>query len=255
MGLVVAFVVLLCAVAPAMHAQIHTQNHGIYLLAALPIIITSFGYHIVVPSMTTYLNRRTRKLKLVILIGSFVPLFVYLLWQWIVFAILPVAGSSGLLHILHHGDVSAGLTQALSAASNNNWLGLGVRFFGFFAIASSFIGVALGLFDLLSDGLQLRGQWGRLWVAVLTFIPPLLIAMLYPNGFIMTLSYAGVFVALLHGLLPALMAWSGRYCTGLAATGYRVFLGKAGLIVVMLISLLVVYAQVASNFHWIPTLQ
>ena len=57
---------------------------------------------------------------------------------------------------------------------------------------------------------------------MLTFVPPVFIVSLYPEIFILALSYAGLLVVVLSVLLPASMVWSGRYVTGVAKD-YRVW--------------------------------
>ena len=61
----------------------------------------------------------------------------------------------------------------------------------------------------------------------------------------MALGYGGVFVAILHGILPALMAWRGRphHSTSL----YQVVGGRLALVLVILFSVAVVYAQVIAT--------
>jgi len=68
-----------------------------------------------------------------------------------------------------------------------------------------------------------------------TFFPPLFIANHYPHIFITALSYAGVLCAILLILLPAMMAWSGRYIKK-CAYGYQVAGGKPLLLSLILIA-------------------
>src|SRR5262249_30357327 len=102
------------------------------------------------------------------------------------------------------------------------------QYFAFFALLTSFFGVALGLVDFWADGLKLKNTpYNRFWLCLLIFIPPLIFALYYPNVFLMALDYAGVFgCALLLGLLPVLMVWSGRYKLGMEGE-YRLWGGKA----------------------------
>ena len=248
-GLVAAFAVLAAVISPHMHFIIETHTHPYAIWLALPIVITSFGYHIVVPSMTQYLKRDTRTLQRVILFGSVLPLLVYLVWQYIVFGNIPVNGSHGLARLLHHGDPASGLTADLASLTGSTWVGISARAFAIFALASSFIGVALGLFDLLADGCNIqKTAKGKLGIGLLTFVPPIIFTLAYPHGFLIALSYAGLFVAIIHGILPAAMVWSGRYHRNLA-TGYRVWIGKLGLIIVFIVSCVVIFAQLYSNWH------
>ena len=51
-------------------------------------------------------------------------------------------------------------------------------------------------------------------LAAISFIPPLIFSLFYPQGFSFILSFAGIFVSLLLGIIPALMVWRGKYVLG-----------------------------------------
>lgn len=50
-------------------------------LSALPVVLTSFGFHGSIPSIVHYMGGHSRKLRRIFIIGSAIPLFVYLFWQ------------------------------------------------------------------------------------------------------------------------------------------------------------------------------
>jgi len=100
----------------------------------------------------------------------------------------------------------------------------------------------LSLFDFLADAFHIkRSPVGRLKLVIITLIPPYFYAVFYPQGFILALSYAGVFVALLGILLPAIMVGIGRW-RGLSK-GYRVPGGWFILLLMVLIALGIVWAH------------
>jgi tyrosine-specific transport protein len=103
------------------------------------------------------------------------------------------------------------------------------------------LGVSISLMDFLADGLHVKKTpLGRLGLSLLTFAPPLYFAISYPRIFFIALGYAGGFgVAILLGLLPALMVWSGRYRLGLSGA-YQAPGGKAALLAAMVVSAIVV---------------
>ncbi len=84
--------------------------------------------------------------------------------------------------------------------------------FAFFAITTSFLGVTLGLMDFLADGLRMpKLGVRRLFLALLTFVPSLAIALTYPSIFLRALGFAGgIGCALLLGLLPIWLTWIAR---------------------------------------------
>lgn len=202
-GLVIAYLLLIFFLP----TQIDTANFLHVdvpaMLIAIPVVITSFGYHILIPSLTTYMNRDRKALRKAIVIGSIIPIFVYLLWQTLVLGTVPQAM---LIEAFFKG-VQA--TEPLAAVLHNPWISLAAKLFAFFAIVTSFIGVTLSLSDFLTDGFKIKkSQSGRLIAVLLTFIPPLFFVFTYPRGFYLALQYAGAFVAILLVFLPAAMVWN-----------------------------------------------
>ena len=87
-----------------------------------------------------------------------------------------------------------------------------IELFANIAVTTSFLGVSLGLFDFLADGFKRKNnKKGRLQTACLTFIPPLLFAIGYPDGFLIALSCAALFVIILEVILPSLIVFQLRY--------------------------------------------
>jgi len=210
-------------------------------------LVTTFGYQVIIPTLRTYLNSDHKKLRLAILIGSLIPLTIYLIWEFLILGIIPVKGDPSLTAIFHSGQPQVGLTHALQQLLHIKWIALTFRGFSAFAIATSFLGVSLSLFDFLRDGLHKQGKKSRLPLVLLTFAPPLFFALAYPKGFILALEYAGVFVAILLILYPALMAWSGRYVLRISH-GYRVACGKISLVALMLFAFVVIAVEIIKKF-------
>ena len=180
----------------------------------VPVVITSFGFHSIIPTLTTYLHRDRKQLRLTLFVGSLIPFFVYVIWEFLILGIVPIEGDGGLLSAWAKGETAA---ASLSLLLANPWLGRIASAFSLFAIITSFLGVSLSLTDFLTDGFKMkRFSWGREFASLLTFLPPLLFVYTYPGGFILALQYAGIFVAILLCILPALMAWTlPRYRTRL----------------------------------------
>jgi hypothetical protein len=73
------------------------------------------------------------------------------------------------------------LVQALSGVLNSRSLDLLLVVFSNFAVASSFLGVTLGLFDYLADLFGFDDSaLGRFKTALLTFIPPMMGGLVKP---------------------------------------------------------------------------
>ncbi|MBM3192004.1 MAG: tyrosine transporter [Chlamydiae bacterium] len=172
---------------------------------ALSIIITSFGYHIIIPSLTHYMNHDKKHLIWTLVIGSLIALVVYVIWQLVVLGTVPIEGKDGLAAAWKKGISAA---EPLSKIVHSPLVAKSANFFSFFAIVTSFLGVSLSLSDFLTDGLKLKKTWeSRLLACALTFAPPIVFVFASPRGFIVALQYAGACVAILLILLPSWMAW------------------------------------------------
>lgn len=209
-GLILSYV---CFVALGVHfINPHLLLSANWLQApkALPIAFTSFAYQGIIPTLASYLQYDISKGRKAILIGSFIPLIAYIIWQTLIMGIVPIEGTNGLEEALQK-DLNA--IQAMKYFINNTYTYAIGQSFAFFALVTSFLGVTLGLRDFLADGLNIQQTiYGKMCLISLIFIPPLLIAIIYPHIFLTMLEYAGgIGCALLLGLLPIIMVWRGRY--------------------------------------------
>ena len=247
-GLVAAYSLLVIFTTPYVEKHLLQHINWRYVLMGISVAATSFGFHIIIPSLVTYLDRDVVKLKKVILVGSFIPLLVYVSWQFLALGIVPIEGSNGIQEGYIKGSNAAHL---MTAFIGNPAIAMIATLFSFFAIITSFLGVALSLFDFLADGFAIKkNRTGRILLAFLTFLPPLLISLIDPRAFLSALEYAGAFgVVALLGLMPALMVWSGRYVKQLAPTdAFRMPGGKSALAVVAAISLAIIGWEVLQKF-------
>ena len=181
------------------------------ITGSLMILITSFGFASIVPSLREYFEGDVKTLRQVILLGSLIPLLCYILWDTVIMGVISRDGDQGLLQLMQSDHATSGLTDALTNAIHSPWITGFFSFFTSICMITAFIGVSLGLFDFIADGLKLKkvGHQGKLTLA-LTFIPPLAVVITYPGVYLQALRYAGVCCVVLLLLLPSLMAWRGR---------------------------------------------
>lgn len=237
------YIAVIVLVTPHVHLPQLSEGSVNHAWLALPVILTSFGFQNIVPSLRIYLEDDVRKLRLTILIGSLTALFIYVLWEVIILGVLPVQGERGLLAILVSGQPASGIAESLHYILQNSWVSWLFRAFTVFAIITSFIGISFSLFDFLIDGMHIqRTATGKIGGLLMTFIPPLIFAFVYPNGFILALGYASIFVAILLGILPVMMSWSGRYYKKIAH-GYRPDIGPVKMLLVVVFCVIVIVTQ------------
>ncbi|VEH65712.1 tryptophan-specific transport protein-2 [Rodentibacter pneumotropicus] len=184
------------------------QQYLPYLLTALPVCLVSFGFHGNVPSLVKYYHRDGDRVMKAIFIGTGLALIIYILWQLAIQGNLPRAEFAPVIE--KGGDVSA-LLEALRRYIETDYIAVILNFFAYMAIASSFLGVTLGLFDYIADLFKFDDSvMGRTKTTLVTFLPPLLLSLQFPYGFVVAIGYAGLAATIWAAIVPALLAKASR---------------------------------------------
>ncbi len=237
-----AYVLLVILLAPFIETTKLAAGEMKYILSAtaITVTITSFGYAAIIPSLRIYFAGDIKRLKQAVFIGSLVPLVCYIFWDMVIMGVIPLDGSQGLISILQSKTSTSDLVNTMSATVSSESVSFFTKLFTSICVVTSFLGVSLCLTDFLADGLQMENKGGRrIFIQALVFFPPLLIVLFYPNIFIQALQYAGIYCIVLLILLPAWMAWHGRY-TRRIASGFTVPGGKLFLAILMAISVAII---------------
>ena len=242
-GLIVCYFMLVAFGLPHINVEYLQHSDWSYAWMVVPTMIISFGFHNMIPSLTTYFHCDTKRLVKAILIGSALPLAIYLLWESLILGLIPPGMQAA---ALNNQDMA---TQALNSAVGDTFVSDLAEYFAFFAITSSFITIALSFFHFLEDGLPIKSDTkGKILLSLLVVVPPYIFSFLYPKLFLMALNYAGgVGAVLLFGVLPAAMVWKGRYQQEMKGQ-HLVPGGKVTLIAIMTISIIVMSIQIAQTF-------
>lgn len=181
----------------------HMPTTSIPVLATIPVIFTSFGFYVVIPSLVKYLDGNLKQLKWVFFIGSIIPLVLYLIWE---LTVLGNIEANTFNQILKENAGLEGLLKAIRAVENSKVIRVAFNIFAAAAILTSFWGVALALSDYIKDlGKNKPKIKNNMSAMLLTFTPPLLFALFYPDGFIIALGYASVSLVILALITPMLM--------------------------------------------------
>lgn len=234
-GKLFTFCLLVFFLLPFISTQLLVQGSIHRLPPSLTIIITSFGFAAIIPSLRSYFHSNIKELRQVIVLGSLIPLICYIFWNGAIMGVIPI---NKLLTIAQSSQSTSHLSNTLSHLLNKNNITLLTWIFTSICLATSFLGIGISLSDFLMDGLGFTpSKKNKFIVYLLTFSPPLIIVLFYPASFMLALNYAGIGCAVLLALLPALMAWSGRYKQQIEAS-YRVIGGK------FLLSLLILFSSI-----------
>ena len=218
------------------------------IISASPIFFTAFGFHGSIPSLNKYLDGDVKALRIAILVGSLIPLVCYILWQLATHGVLT---QSEFLAILKQDPTLNGLVTATVKITGSQVIGFAVRLFSALALITSFLGVALGLFEAIEDLLKrVNVRTHRALLGGLTFLPPLAFALFYPSGFLLALGYAGQLFAFYAIVLPIAMVWKLRQRH--PDLPYQVKGGKTALIITFIIGIFIVCVPFLTQLGFLP---
>lgn len=231
-GIVLSYLSFILISYKYAHLSQLTHQHWGKIWLALPILFTAFTYHVIIPTLVSYMKQNYKNVRLAIFFGTSIPLVVYLIWQVLILGIIPIEGTYGLIEAAKRGENA--VTPLKYFVQNQAVVKIG-HSFAFFTFTASYLALSLAFLDFLADGLHIKKEGIRkIFLCFLVFIPPLAISLINPNIFLSALGYAGgISCAILFGIYPPLMVWIGRYKKGF--TTHRQLSGGKPLLVLMIL--------------------
>jgi tyrosine-specific transport protein len=208
-------------------------------LNVVPIMLICFGYQNLVPSIAHYLKNNVKQIRIAIIIGNFIPLLVYVLWNYVILNIMPADQA-----IIKNADI---ITQLFQGTVSMIFIVALIKSFSLFAMLTSFIPNAISLVDFVKDGL--RKEKHDLFYLGLVFVPSYIFTLIYPHLFINMLDFAGGFIdVLLFGVLPAVIILMGRKRMAISGQHYQVMGGVVTPVIIIIISLAVLCIKLAGFY-------
>jgi len=205
----------------------------------LIIVLTSFGFATLVPSLRRYYQSDIKKIKKIIFWGTLIPFLCYTIWIVLIFSVLPYHGPGGLeqMSTSPHpvSDLQLALTQSLHLA----WITQVLNIFSAICVITSFLANSISLTDFIAEGLYSHHENKNSWnIYLMTYLPPFSAVLFYPKAFLFGLSLAGKLAIIQLLLLPGLIVWCLRYRQK-KISSYQVKGGKVLLISLLIISFII----------------
>lgn len=203
-----AYAILVIIIMPFIHFDDLNTGSLKKLLPHLSILITSFGFASIVPSLRDYWHNDIPTLKKIIFWGSLTPLLCYLIWNLV---IMGAIGQAPLNSLIDSTQPTSGVSQYLLKTTHSHLIFRLFDFFSCICMLTAFLSVSLGLNDFLADGFKMKktGIQGKT-VLMMTFLPPLGMVIVNPGLYLSALNYAGSFCIILLLLIPVFMSWQYR---------------------------------------------
>jgi tyrosine-specific transport protein len=178
--------------------------------ALIPVVFTSFGFQVIFHTLTNYCQQNAKVLKQAFLWGSLIPAIVYILWTCSILSVV-YHDDPAFYNQMAQGKAEVGeLIQVLSRVAHGQSVQLLIWWISLLAIATSVLGVGVGLCDslkgMMSSKIPNTGL-RNIIASVLTVGPAYLVVIYVPNAFIAALGFAGMILAVIAILLPIYLLW------------------------------------------------
>jgi amino acid permease len=220
--------------------KVDTTNFSLFnpafFFLPLGVILFALMGTVSIPELQEVLGREKHKLKKAIIIGSIIPIVLYILFSAVVVGIVGLEN----FELLAPNERIA--TIALSFYSDS-FLGLFANIFAVLAMFTSFLTLGLALTEMYNYdfGLSRRLSLG------LTLFIPLVIALAKLTTFISVIALAGIIAGGLDGILIVLAYWKAK-TLGDRKPEYSLKLPKIlGCLLLLIFSLAILY-QIWQNF-------
>jgi tyrosine-specific transport protein len=178
--------------------------------AVIPVVFTSFGFQVIFHSLTNYCHKDAKMLKNAFFWGSLIPAIVYILWTCSILSVVYHNNPSFYVQMAEGKTEVGELIEALSSVAKWHAVQLLVWWISLLAIATSVLGVGVGLCDSLKKMMHERIPQVHLrnfLASFLTIFPAYLAVIWIPNAFIAVLGFAGMILAVIAIILPTWLFW------------------------------------------------
>jgi len=179
-------------------------------VALIPVVFTSFGFQVIFHTLANYCNMNVKMLKQAFLWGSLIPAVVYIIWTCSILSVV-YQDNPQFYDQMAAGKAEVGeLIQVLSGIAKWQSVQLLVWWISLLAIATSVLGVGVGLCDSLKGMMSKRVPNAgvcNIFASTITVLPAYLVVMYVPNAFIAILGFAGMILAVIAVLLPVYLLW------------------------------------------------
>ena len=196
--IIVAFVFQMQTVETAKSASYEPQTSLKEIATFLPIIFTSFGVQNICSNIYEHLNKNKKQIKKAFFIGILIPAIVYMSWTSSVFENI-LAQDVSFFEKLQNHQISVGeLIKFLCDSSNNVYMEKFFKILSLFAIATSAIGIGLGLKKSIEETIAPSPCIASAIVCLI----PAIVCITIPNAFIKILSFGGMIATVFVIFVP-----------------------------------------------------
>lgn len=172
----------------------------------IPILVTAFHFHNIIPAICTSLRWDQKVISRTMLVGMAMGFLMNATWLFVGIGVLPLDTSS--IGLVNAFEKNLPATIPLAEAMHSPLFLVLASCFAIAAITTAYLSNGMGLIGFMDDLTnQHLGKVNPVLSRVLAFVPPLVIALVYPDVFLKAIDFAGGFgIVTLFGILPSIIA-------------------------------------------------
>ncbi len=193
----------------------------------LPVVVSAFHFHNIIPTVCRAMRHDQKATRKAIFIGVFLGLIINLVWVVIVLGTLPES-NLGVDNIYTANTQNWPANIPMSDMLHSETFKFAGLLFALLAVTASYMANGTGLFGFVRDLTHVYFKTSNKALAgALAFIPPLVIALIYPDIFLVALTIVGgigetILFAVLPGFILIRLSW--RKSKSLTTVGVLMFL-------------------------------
>jgi tyrosine-specific transport protein len=179
-----------------------------YMPVGFPIVVSAFHFHNIIPTVRRTMRHDFRGTCKAIFLGVFLGLVINVVWVTVVLASLPEisTGADSIVNAnVHNWPANIPMSDLLKSQTFK----IASLVFALLAVSASYVANGTGLFGFVRDLTSTYFKTNnRLLVGALSFLPPLLVTLIYPNIFLNALEIVGgIGETILFVVLPGFILW------------------------------------------------
>jgi len=203
-----SFIVIVSMGATHIKAENLVHKDWYFLPCAVPIIVAAFNFHNLVPTICKTLKYDGRTVIRTIFLGMLIGFVLYIAWIIVGVGALPI--ENGEASLMHAFENNLPATIPLSKMITTPLFLSFAILFSMVALIASCIANSTGLLafveDLMVNSFKMPSKALH---AVIAFLPPVAISLIYPDIFLYALNLAAGFgIVMLFGIMPSIIAMS-----------------------------------------------
>lgn len=190
-GVWISFFIMIGTALSGFHSDYLTFSDWSYVPICLPIAVSAFHFHNIIPTVSRSLHHHRIATCKAIFLGVFLGLIINLIWVVVVLGVLPETGP-GVLNIHYANAHGEAANVPISQLLHNPWFTYSGLIFSLIAITCSFAANGAGLYGFIRDLIYtMTKKDSKILTSLIAFVPPLAVALIYPEIFIKALGVVG----------------------------------------------------------------